>query len=342
MQSQAPTVSGRFAPLQPWLTAVAAYLAFALVRWPFEASVIPLALRLAATGAAFALLVLRFLLERREGSAPELLALVIVGVLEALLIHLHLTDAAVVLGWLSLLAIFAAKRFSRPLPTAAALAALFLPSVIATLVARPPAIESFGWLALLLPALAFVLIERREQERLRQSLRSLKSDLEQRSVVDHLTGVLNRTSFEAKAPELLWLCDVRNAPLSLIRFDLDRLKRLNERLGYAAGDMLIQKVSELIRRQLRQGDLVARLGGGDFVALLPGASLDAALRVAERIRRECERLAQSAGCTLSAGVAQRHRDEELAALIARADGALERAKRLGRNRVEVSHLEVVG
>ncbi|GIX32267.1 MAG: hypothetical protein KatS3mg125_0223 [Lysobacterales bacterium] len=215
---------------------------------------------------------------------------------------------------------------------------LVLPPLALQLAAGSFAVEARDG-ALLVGAAVLALALRQERQRMLELARTLEAELMQRSALDALTGVLQRSAFESRAPEVLWLCDLRDAPLSLLRLDLDRLKRLNEKLGYAAGDTLIQQLGELIRRQLRQGDLLARLGGGGFVALLPGASLDAALRVAERIRRECERLSEPAGCTLSAGVAQRHRDESLADLIARADGALERAKRLGRNRVEVSNLE---
>lgn len=245
------------------------------------------------------------------------------------------------LGPLALLAVFGIFH-SRTMARAAVIVVLlFAPPLAALFLTGIRSVDAAG-LMVAAGAIVLALALARERRVLLQAVGSLEEELMQRSAIDQLTGVLQRSAFESRAPERMWLCALRDAPVSLLRMDLDRLKRLNEKLGYAAGDTLIQQLGELIRRQLRQGDLVARLGGGDFVALLPGASLDAALRVAERIRRECERLSEPSGCTLSAGVAQRHRDESLAELLARADAALERAKRLGRNRVEVSHLEAGG
>ncbi|MDW8480225.1 MAG: GGDEF domain-containing protein [Xanthomonadales bacterium] len=321
-----------------WLGAALAYLLPALALG--AAAPGPLTLGLPAAAA----LVLALLGARSRRRAPRgrrlpfLLAAAAPVAVETALALAAPERASGSLVPLALLSVFVLPRAPGTLAAIVSAAAL-LPLPLLTIALAGGRLPTLEEGALALAALLLGGTLRRDRLALGETLRGLRSDLEQRSVVDHLTGVLNRASFEARAPETLWLCALRDAPASLLRLDIDRLKRLNERLGYAAGDTLIRQIGELLRHQVRQGDLVARLGGGDFVALLPGASLDAALRVAERIRRECEKLSEPAGCTVSAGVAQRHRDEPLAELLARADAALERAKRLGRNRVEISTLE---
>ncbi|HRQ66142.1 MAG TPA: GGDEF domain-containing protein [Xanthomonadaceae bacterium] len=187
---------------------------------------------------------------------------------------------------------------------------------------------------------AFVLW--RERMRAAQRSMALRSELERRAVSDALTGVLNRAGWDRSAPDALRLSAIRNVPASLIYFDLDHFKSVNDEHGHAVGDAVIERVADLIREQVRQGDLVARLGGEEFVALLPGAGLDAALRVAERVRRACASSSDRVSRTISAGVAQWHIDETLKELMARADAAMLRAKQFGRNRVEVCAFEVRG
>ncbi len=330
----------RIAPAA-WLAAALAY-GIPAILLGLTAGVAPVPL---VAAAAFLLFLLFGMLSARLASRAALLTAALAFLAPALAEAWAIADmpsrGTLGLGPLALLAVFGIFH-SRTVAWAAAIILLLFAPPLAALVAT--GITHFDAAGLMVPAGAIVLALAlaRERQALLQAIGSLEEELMQRSAIDHLTGVLQRSAFESRAPERMWLCALRDAPVSLLRMDLDRLKRLNEKLGYAAGDTLIQQLGELIRRQLRQGDLVARLGGGDFVALLPGASLDAALRVAERIRRECERLSEPSGCTLSAGVAQRHRDESLAELLARADAALERAKRLGRNRVEVSRLEAGG
>jgi diguanylate cyclase (GGDEF)-like protein len=336
---------GRRNPRDEDRASVVVWLAVALA-WALPTAVLALGvappwLPILPVCAAAVFLFLGTLAERlapARAALPWALALLAPALAEAFAIAKVPSRATQALVLLALPAIFALYRARAALHVAAVPLLLFGPPLASLLVFGA---GGFHGLALALPAGAVLLgvLLRHERQRLLELASTLEGELVQRASLDSLTGVLQRSAFESRAPERMWLCALSDAPVSLLRLDLDRLKRLNEKLGYAAGDTLIQQLGELIRRQLRQGDLVARLGGGGFVALLPGASLDAALRVAERIRRECERLSEPSGCTLSAGVAQRHRDEPLAELLARADEALERAKRLGRNRVEVSSLE---
>ncbi|WP_421348100.1 diguanylate cyclase [Aeromonas veronii] len=127
-------------------------------------------------------------------------------------------------------------------------------------------------------------------------------------------------------------------PFSLLLFDIDHFKRINDSLGHHQGDRVLQWVSRMVARELRQQDLLGRTGGEEFLALLPETGLEEASRLAERIRARVGQRALpglSHPVTISIGCAcQRDDDQDLAALIRRADEALYRAKGAGRNRVE--------
>lgn len=159
---------------------------------------------------------------------------------------------------------------------------------------------------------------------------------------DSLTGLVNRRRFsEAAAAE--WGRSIRyGRPSSLILFDLDRFKQINDEHGHAAGDMVLKQVAEVCQFEIRDFDLLARIGGEEFAVLLPETSAVAAVGLAERLRRCIERLqVQTTGGilrpTASFGVAplalEGHDWTEALHL---ADGALYRAKENGRNRVETA------
>lgn len=161
---------------------------------------------------------------------------------------------------------------------------------------------------------------------------------------DSLTGLVNRRRFsEAAAAE--WGRSIRyGRPSSLILFDLDRFKQINDEQGHAAGDAVLKKVAEVCQFEIRDFDLIARIGGEEFAVLLPETSAEAALGLAERLRRCIERLEVKSGGgvlrpTASFGVApltlEGHDWTEALHL---ADGALYRAKENGRNRVETAQL----
>ncbi|MGZ4171571.1 MAG: GGDEF domain-containing protein, partial [Solirubrobacteraceae bacterium] len=109
---------------------------------------------------------------------------------------------------------------------------------------------------------------------------------------------------------------------------LDDFKRYNDQRGHLAGDLLLTQAAESWRAQLRGGDVLARYGGDEFAALIPGRPLDTALIVVERLRRSTP---QGAGC--SAGVAVWDGTEPALDLFGRADAALYVAKQSGRNRI---------
>ena len=165
-------------------------------------------------------------------------------------------------------------------------------------------------------------------------------DAEQRTVLDHLTGLRNRGEFQRA------LASHREAdeppPASLIHIDIDYFKRLNDSLGQEAGDAALKHIARMLTEAVRDGDLVARIGGEEFAVLLPHAQLREALEVAERIRDSIadttwEWSGTAYPLTASCGVAS-YPDPtaDLLNLPAAADAALFKAKELGRNRVEKS------
>jgi diguanylate cyclase (GGDEF)-like protein len=165
-------------------------------------------------------------------------------------------------------------------------------------------------------------------------------DAQQRAIRDPLTGLCNRREFERALAEYRGEGSRPIPPATLIYVDLDHFKRLNDTLGHAAGDAALKHVAYLLEAAVRDGDLVARIGGEEFAVWLPRTALAPGMEVAERIR---ESIAGSTWMwrsspyivTTSCGVASYPEPiGDLMNLRASADAALYRAKQEGRNRVE--------
>ena len=153
---------------------------------------------------------------------------------------------------------------------------------------------------------------------------------------DELTGLHNRRSFREIFALALSAALRHNHPLSLISIDLDHFKVVNDTLGHSAGDLVLKEFAKLMQEKVRSEDVVVRLGGEEFMILLPHADCLAAAALAERIRAAFEQNPGSAApatVTASFGVAQLQEGEQEDALIQRADKALYHAKHEGRNRV---------
>jgi diguanylate cyclase (GGDEF)-like protein len=157
---------------------------------------------------------------------------------------------------------------------------------------------------------------------------------------DSLTGIANRAAFLANAERIMDRCRRDAAPVSIIMFDLDRFKTINDTHGHAAGDAVIQKFCEITLAALRPTDVFGRLGGEEFAVVLPGSSIEAACVRAERIRvsfaENCRFiLNRQVNATVSGGVsASVNAKQTLEALLACSDAALYSAKSEGRNRVK--------
>ena len=156
---------------------------------------------------------------------------------------------------------------------------------------------------------------------------------------DSLTGLANRRAFYEDAARVLANRRETGMSVSVILFDLDSFKAINDTYGHGPGDDVLRAFGETSRRMLRASDLIGRIGGEEFAVMLPGAGMEAAYLVAERTR-----VAFTSACvgigdftvTLSAGVARAEPDSTVDSLLKAADEALYRAKSNGRNRVEVA------
>ena len=166
------------------------------------------------------------------------------------------------------------------------------------------------------------------------------------AMIDPLTGLLNRRAFLQDAQVLLQQQIARDRPIGVLLIDLDHFKSINDRFGHSVGDKVLQIFAKTAQANLRQTDLVGRLGGEEFVVVLADASIDNAYLVADRLRNAFAVGAaviddQALHATASIGVSVIvDPAQDLAKLITLADQALYLAKARGRNRVEVAPLEV--
>jgi diguanylate cyclase (GGDEF)-like protein len=158
-------------------------------------------------------------------------------------------------------------------------------------------------------------------------------------LVDDLTGISNRRSILGSAEAVFADAARQDTPLALLMVDVDHFKAVNDSHGHDVGDEVLRAIAGCIQRDLRQHDRLGRLGGEEFLVVLPGTPAEHAVAVAERIRAAVAEapLGTSAGelhCTVSIGVAHRTAgDANAGQVLARADDALYRAKSGGRDRV---------
>jgi diguanylate cyclase (GGDEF)-like protein len=159
------------------------------------------------------------------------------------------------------------------------------------------------------------------------------------STVDPLTGLLNRHGLHDRFDELRQQALVTGAPITVVLFDLDHFKRVNDEHGHDAGDRMLRAVADAVRHTLRTFELVYRIGGEEFLVLLPGLAEWEAESVAEQLRLAIERLGPEAGIPITAsfGVSGAVGEAiDFERLYRQADGALYEAKRGGRDRVSLS------
>jgi diguanylate cyclase (GGDEF)-like protein len=165
--------------------------------------------------------------------------------------------------------------------------------------------------------------------------------LEQRAMTDSLTGLYNRAYLADR-----FLVELRRArnygfPMSVVLFDIDRFKWINDRYGHPAGDAVLRKLASFLRERMRSTDTVVRYGGEEFAVLMATADSDVAFQQADRIRAELEKTpfvipgqAEPVQVTISGGVATYPQDgQTITDIIAAADAGLYHAKENGRNQV---------
>lgn len=173
-------------------------------------------------------------------------------------------------------------------------------------------------------------------------LEQLLAEIRELSMTDALTGTYNRRTIDERLPAELERAHRYDRPLALMFIDLDHFKQINDTHGHAVGDEVLRQVAGHIRAGLRQGvDWVARYGGEEFLVVLPETGLEAAAATAQRLRRDLLELrvqcppAPTLAVTASFGVSACRPGEDSAALLARADALVYRAKAEGRDRIVV-------
>ena len=181
------------------------------------------------------------------------------------------------------------------------------------------------------------------QLRRKQYQDDLRNELEQSynlSIKDGLTGVFNRHYFDIHILQMIKKANENNRPLSLLMFDLDHFKQVNDVYGHQAGDEVLKTFTHILKNIFRVTDLVARYGGEEFVVLLGDTYLTEAISIAERVRAEIEKTNfiipgqnEPINKTASIGVTEYILSEAEATFISRADEALYTAKDSGRNKV---------
>ena len=181
---------------------------------------------------------------------------------------------------------------------------------------------------------------RRYQERMRETYEQSLA----LALIDSLTGLYNRRYLFSHLSRLMSDTADRQKPLALLVVDVDHFKEVNDTHGHAIGDEVLKQLTDVMRSSVRNVDLVSRLGGEEFVVVMPDTPDTFAMMVAERLREVVENTPMTLDdgrelkVTISIGCAMRLKDSDDSGdqLIARADAALYQAKNLGRNRVELA------
>jgi diguanylate cyclase (GGDEF)-like protein len=158
------------------------------------------------------------------------------------------------------------------------------------------------------------------------------------STTDALTAVANRRHGEELLEREVRRARRYRAPLALLSFDIDRFKAINDTFGHPVGDVALRSVADCVRAVMRSSDVLVRSGGEEFRVIAPHTSAIDGLKMAEKIRQAVEQTAIP-GCdhvTVSLGVAQLGEQESADSLVQRVDAAMARAKRAGRNCVELA------
>lgn len=176
-------------------------------------------------------------------------------------------------------------------------------------------------------------------ERLQQDLKTAQIKLEKLATTDFLTDISNNRHFFEVSKYEIKRARRYNTPLTVVLFDLDYFKKINDSHGHSIGDKVLKEIAETCQNTLRSSDCLGRLGGEEFGILLTNTELSAGITVAENLRKAIETnklqaLNGGANITASFGVSALNRDDEkINTVIERADEALYKAKAKGRNQV---------
>lgn len=160
----------------------------------------------------------------------------------------------------------------------------------------------------------------------------------QQSITDSLTGIYNRLKLDEDLSYAIRLSHRTKSEFSIILLDIDHFKRVNDQFGHLFGDELLKAFSSLLVGSVRQSDIVGRWGGEEFLIICPDTDLQGCIKLAEKLRKQITEYKFPGEKMFSAslGVAVHHPEEKADTLIGRVDKALYRAKKQGRNRIEIS------
>ncbi len=156
--------------------------------------------------------------------------------------------------------------------------------------------------------------------------------------VDELTNLWNRRHFYERFNELCSLSQRHSRPLTMVMFDLDNFKSLNDTYGHQFGDAVLKCFAVILKKYCRVEDVPARLGGEEFAMILPETNIDAAFTTVERIRRHFSQrdvLGNRTTCTVSVGIAQLTTSDTYDTIMNKADKALYVSKNSGRNKTSI-------
>ncbi|MBP7281236.1 MAG: diguanylate cyclase [Leptospiraceae bacterium] len=167
-------------------------------------------------------------------------------------------------------------------------------------------------------------------------LENQKTSLEEKASIDELTKVYNRTKFQQLFKNILEENKISPKSLCLVIFDIDHFKKINDTYGHNKGDEVLVNISSFIKGQIRMSDILCRWGGEEFTLLLVGSNLDDGVKICEKIRILVQNhpFIEDRQVTVSMGVTQYFPNDTLETFVDRADNALYRAKKAGRNRTE--------
>lgn len=171
----------------------------------------------------------------------------------------------------------------------------------------------------------------------------LEQQLRKQAIRDELTGIYNRHHLDSIILREMDRADRFNKPISIILFDLDHFKRVNDTYGHQVGDDILRGISQIVEKTIRESDILFRIGGEEFLILLPETSMAGAMILAEKVRIVLEQHIHPTvgGQTISLGVSERMKGESFRYLFKRADLALYQAKLGGRNQTIASEAETL-
>jgi diguanylate cyclase (GGDEF)-like protein len=235
---------------------------------------------------------------------------------------------SVILPLIAVPTAFAAPRFRTPVAIAATGVGLLL-AITATLVLHPAA--TIADPAPLIIAISVIV----GVSAAAQAMTGAELHYRDTAILDPLTGLLNRQGLDRRFDELAEQARLTGAPISLLICDVDHFKAINDAHGHATGDAVLRDIAYRLRKQMRSFELIYRIGGEEFLVVLPGATLPEARALAERLCQSTrQHLSHGVSVTVSVGTSTVWGEEvKFPRLFALADKALYRAKAGGRDRV---------